>query len=108
MKQAIRDHVIQELKDYNGNRQLMVRLTQEIRAGGRTSTRESLALLHRLMCIKNGIVGCGLDGKLIYTYRYRQNLSWIAIAMKMHLGEATVKRYHAKLLESVAKSLGWI
>lgn len=108
MKKAIRDHVIQELTDYHSNRQLMVRLHQELKSGGLVSTRESLALLHRLICIKNGIVGCGIDGKLIYTYRYRQKLNWVAIAMKMHVGEATVKRYHARLIESVAKSLGWI
>ena len=108
MNDIVRRHVVQELTDYQQNRQLLVRITHEMKDGGLTNSREYLAILHRILAIKNGIVGCGWDGKMIYVLRYQKKLSWVMIAMKLSMSEATVKRHHAKLLESVAQSLGWI
>lgn len=108
MESIIRKHVEMELKDFRGNRELMKRLGQQIRECHPAPTRDYAALLHRIVAIKCGICACGYEGKLLYHYRYNDGLSWVAVAMKMHVSEVTVKRYHAKLLQSVAKHLGWI
>lgn len=45
---------------------------------------------------------------MIYTLRYIKKQSWVAIALKLHMGEATAKRKNALLIQSVAESLGWV
>lgn len=108
MNDIIRKHVILELQDFQSNRQLLVRLAHELQKDGLLRSRQYLAIFHRMLAIKSGIVACGLDGKMIYTLRYLKHCSWVAIALRLHMGEATVKRKHAQLLQSVAEALGWI
>ena len=108
MNDIIRKHVILELQDYQSNRQLLVRLAHELKGGGMVRSRQYMAILHRMMAIKNGIVAAGYEGKMIYTLRYLKKQSWVAISLKLHMGEATVKRKHVLLLQSVAESLGWV
>lgn len=108
MKEVVRKHVQDEIICLSENRAAVKEIGEMIKKGEYTPTREYLSLLRRVIKIQSAI--SSLDGELkkIYVFRYKRDMSWVAVAFAMNVSEVTVKRYNRRLLEAVAMSLGWI
>lgn len=108
MKDFIRKHVQDELICLSQNKSSVREMGEMIKCGEYTPTREYLALLRRVVKVQAAINSCSNDLKHVYVYRYKKGMSWVAVSFAMNVSEVTVKRYNAKLIETVAKALGWI
>lgn len=107
MKECVRKHVEDELINLKSNKCHIEEIGEMIKEGVCERSREYLVLYKRVARVQFAIMFCQQELSEIYKNRYLKKMSWVAIAFKMNVSEATVKRYNRKLLEVVAKSLGW-